>query len=58
MYNNFAYNESERYRDEPVGHSLKQYLKQELEKTLTEKVPSMGFEKVDRIRIADITFTY
>jgi hypothetical protein len=33
-------------------------LKQELEDKLTNEVPSMGYENVDRIRIADIQFSF
>lgn len=58
MYNNFAYNVSELYRNQPVGYSLKDHLKHELENVLTAKVPSLGFENVQSIKIADIQFTY
>jgi hypothetical protein len=33
-------------------------LKREIEEALTSKVESQGFDKVDRIRVADIQFSY
>lgn len=37
---------------------MKKHLKVELEDKLTREVPSLGFEAVDRVRIADIQFSY
>jgi hypothetical protein len=41
-----------------LGYGLKRHIKEELENMLTGRVPSLGFESVDRIRIADIHFCY
>ena len=54
MYNTFAYNESENYRNQPIGYSLKTHLKKEMESVLTTKVPSQVYDNVSNIKIADI----
>lgn len=40
--------------DESIGYGLKKHLKQELELKLTKEVPSMGFEEIEKVKIADI----
>ena len=41
-------------KDESAAYRLKQYLHQNLEEKLTNEVPSLGFQKISRVKIADI----
>lgn len=56
----FTYMEehSHRYPQDPAGYGLKKHLKHEIEDKLTNEVASLGFENIDRVRIADIQFSY
>jgi len=40
--------------DESAGYRLKQYLQQTLEEKLTNEVPSLGFQRISRVKVADI----
>lgn len=40
------------------ARELRKYMKKELERYLTEEVPSQDFEEIDRVRIAQITFAF
>lgn len=46
------------FAQETIGYGLKRHIKEELENMLTGRVPNLGYESVDRVRIADIQFTY
>ncbi|CDW91100.1 UNKNOWN [Stylonychia lemnae] len=58
MYQTFVNQHHQKYAFDPQGYALKKYLKQEIETKLTNEVGSLGFEKVDSIRVADIQFSY
>lgn len=45
-------------KEESAAYALKKYLQQTLEEKLTNEVPYLGFQKISRVKVADIQFTY
>ena len=59
MYFGFLKNERQTYyADHPIAYGFKMHLKRELEQKLTDEVPFMFFEQVEKVIVADIQFTY
>ena len=55
QYNRFLSTIHEQsYNNESIAYGLKLHLKKEIEEKLTNEVASMGFEEIQRVRIADI----
>jgi hypothetical protein len=47
-----------RYRGDSAGYGFKKFIHNDLENILTDQIPSQGYENVDRVRIADMQFSY
>jgi len=58
IFNKFKQTDFQRYSGDSIGLAFEKFICSELERILTEQVPSQGYENVSRVRIADIQFTY
>ncbi len=58
MVQTYSTQYKQKYPGDPEGYGLKKHLKHEIEQKLTNDVPSLGFENVSQIKVADIQFSF